>query len=163
MRRAMTASSSRAESCSSSAILASLASRSRRRSTARPSRMLSAAITVPIAVSRKTGATASWMTPKISGTWGSKSTSQSSENRAAGPAALFLAGIGRRLGARRRRSAAGGLLLRLLLLQLVGRFPVLAAEGSGRAERDQAGDHPLRVDVVQRKRVQHAAVDPKRL
>src|SRR4249920_1657547 len=148
MRRAMTASSSRAEGCSSSDILASLDSRSRRRSTARPSRMLSAAITVPIAVSRKTGATASWMTVKISGTWGSNATSQSSEK----PPLLLLAGIRRRLWARRR---GAGRLLSLLLLQLVGGFLVLRADGGGRADRDQPGDHPLRVDVVQRKGVQH--------
>src|SRR3990172_12560223 len=76
MRRAMVAISSRAAPSSSSDIFASLRSRLRRRSTARPSRKLSAAMMVPTAVSRKTGATASWITEAISGRWVSTATAQ---------------------------------------------------------------------------------------
>src|SRR5437773_6452718 len=72
MRRAMVCSSSRAEGSSASLMCASIPSSSRRRSTARPRRMLSAAMIVPIAVSRNTGATTSWITAEISGTCGSK-------------------------------------------------------------------------------------------
>src|SRR5260221_11273158 len=75
MRSAMVSSSSRTASSSSSVIFGRRRSRLRRRSTARPSRKLSAAMMVPTAVSRNPGATASWITEEISGRWFSSATS----------------------------------------------------------------------------------------
>src|SRR5512144_1623751 len=66
MRLATCASSARGAPASSAGMARSLSSRTRRRSTARPSRALSALIRVPTAVNRKTGATTSWMTCRMS-------------------------------------------------------------------------------------------------
>src|SRR5512139_3069760 len=77
MRLPTCASSARAAPASSAGMARRRSSSTRRRSTARPSRALSALIRVPTAVSRKTGATTSWMTCRMSGTcdstWGSSS------------------------------------------------------------------------------------------
>src|SRR5258707_5676791 len=85
MRCAMVASSSRTASSSSAVIFERRRSRLRRRSTARPRRKLSAAISVPTAVSMNTGATASWVTEVISGRWLSSAIS------ALGPGAVGVA------------------------------------------------------------------------
>src|SRR6478752_54991 len=71
MRRAIASSSRWADGFSSAGMWVISRSRSLRRSTARPRRMLSALMSVPTAVSMKTGATVSWMTVAISGMCGS--------------------------------------------------------------------------------------------
>src|SRR6185503_1885791 len=163
MRRAIVASSSCAEGSSACGMAGTSSSSSRRRSTARPSRMLSALITVPTAVSMKTGAIASWITPAISGTWGSNATPA-----VYGTTRLLRAGRLDRAG-RRRRAAAGaaaglllGLLLRLhllLLLVSLARLLVLAGDRDRGAGGDHAGEDPLRFQPGAEE-VEHARVEP---
>src|SRR4051812_45665826 len=111
-------------------------SRSRRRSTARPSRMLSALMSVPTAVSMKTGATASWMTAAISGMCGS----YAKPPVYPGVSASLLCAVGR-TGRRRSCRRLGGLLSLLsllLLLDLLLRALASRSDGGRRADRDCA-------------------------
>src|SRR5688572_2531170 len=146
MRRAMMLSSASANGISAAGSAGSRPSSSRRRSTARPSRMLSAPITVPIAVSRNTGAMASWITPAISGMCVSAATPQSTKRPR-----LWGARVGRRPGARAALLLLG---LRLLLRRRAGPF-VLAAEGRRGAYGHEAGDDQLAVDVALGDEVEH--------
>src|SRR5437867_7422792 len=157
MRRAMTSSSALADSASAGGIEERLSSSTRRRSTARPRRMLSAAITVPIAVRRNTGATASWITPEISGTCAPNAMNQSNQKQQGrayglGPTLPVAGQRGEslrtsllqfaRAGIRHRRRAVLRLLRRdgVLLLQLGRGALVFARHGGGGADGHDTGN-----------------------
>src|SRR5688572_11985492 len=159
MRRAMTSSSSRADATSACGMCGSLASRSRRRSTARPRRALSAATMVPTAVSMNTGATASWMTPEISWAWTARAMARSLARLRAAPdgSAGHYGLVAVRRG--RWRGSVVDLLLLLLLVLLLG-TPVLAIYHHGGGRSQGAGHDPLplhgaeRLDEIEQARIE---------